>query len=1441
MKNSFSRLLMVFLSMLFALLPLGTRASDQIQWRTLGPGGGGNMVSAAVSPVDPNIVLMGSDVGGIFRSTDGGVTWQMRNNAYVDPTRHGVYEVKGFTWDTGPGRTDIVYQGTLKSTDAGNTWQEKVFPRQAKWIGAIDPTDHNIVYLAGYAGQFILRSDCAFESCPVQESFLPGPDCTPACGSPVPGGGIDQTCCFGNPTVHALVVNPAAHTQVLACTPWGLYKSDTSQNPWTWIKVSPTTGLPHDECDDLVIHPSTHVMYMTLATHRDIDALGPLIDTWKGGVYKSVDCGSWGSCWQEVNGTEGTNLLSNPSFETLAPPYPAPQWSSPDSNVTQVCNDPLNPAKDGACAIKIESSSTAGTGGSIHSPVIPIQDGVTYRVSGWAKVDYTSCVGLNQQPFQGSTTYYEDSAATIQVFFPQNWPENIYWSNIWNDSNLHYGWRHFETRIRPLDRAAFMTFDLIASCGTGSVGTTWIDQVELTPVAGLPGIGKLPPTGGQAHLAQHINYLHIVVDSQNDQVAYVGTGPNLARGIDASNANFQLADTAGIWKTEDGGTTWRLTTNTSYRDNVLDGIVSAPSCGNGICEGRGEDCTTCQTDCIPGLPYCCGNRKATPPAQNVCETAAGENRFNCRVDCPEYEDPTRPYFESKETSYQALSLAIGSGPTGHDSLYFGMEHYVTHDGGLQWTETSSDWTQSPPPPMQRIPPLGSWKARGDTNGVLALPVLTWPPAVPPDPALEMRLFYGDRDNYLQASFDKGFSFSQAVSLNGQGSREWHDLTNSCTAQPLFGQSVTALLPDPADQNVIYAGVSAGELGGCPQCNANPDSSGCSCIGVVKGVFDPAMINNKPWTWSAVGNIKSVGQGGGVDLARATDGTFFASAFTEGVFRHAGNPGDCANWESLKLKSWLPAPPEGWYTYKIAYEPTANKLYVSAGNPYVSFGENPSAAATGVWESVDEPGPTVLGDVWNKITLNTPALDGESITALLPDGPDTLFLTTNYPDEQAIDPPGFPDPPNPLPHGGVYKGEKNGGNWTFTRVLPRMDMTGIAISPADSSILYAFAGQACCFSSWPIVNQDAGIWKSIDSGKSGTWVKLANIGLSHLIHGRLTFSRNDPKLLYASTQGGGVYEGTISCTDPVRDFECSTRLNPSNPQIIDGTSISGSVQDLASGTMDHTNQVFTESGGATTKKLTVAWTFTGAQQGISYDLRVEGSVNSPSNDSFIFSYVRSSGTCTGSEANYTDLAPAVSITTSDDKVQNYSLGALASGNTVFCIKVKDNKTTGDSQPNTLNLDRVYLVPSPPEAVATSDTPPNPGTILAGSYVDTSFSDDQYEVLKEGLQSGKSKLNYVWQFSALPTGQSHKLHVEGHRPSNSEGDNFQFSYSTNGTTYMTILNALISTTSDVAGGTDYTFGSGGLSGTIYIRVQDTNQSSGSALDTVYVDHLTIRTVP
>ena len=67
-------------------------------------------------------------------------------------------------------------------------------------------------------------------------------------------------------------------------------------------------------------------------------------------------------------------------------------------------------------------------------------------------------------------------------------------------------------------------------------------------------------------------------------------------------------------------------------DNDCDGQVdegcgTVPVCGNGICEGDGENCFSCALDCRCSGPNCskgcCGDE--------IC--SGNENASNCPVDC----------------------------------------------------------------------------------------------------------------------------------------------------------------------------------------------------------------------------------------------------------------------------------------------------------------------------------------------------------------------------------------------------------------------------------------------------------------------------------------------------------------------------------------------------------------------------------------------------------------------------------------------------------------------------------------------------------------------------------------------------------------------------------------------------------------------------------------
>ena len=60
------------------LPPPSSHDKAKISWSSIGPGGGGRLTSLAFAP--PNTIYAGSDVGGIFRSFNGGKTFEIVNN-----------------------------------------------------------------------------------------------------------------------------------------------------------------------------------------------------------------------------------------------------------------------------------------------------------------------------------------------------------------------------------------------------------------------------------------------------------------------------------------------------------------------------------------------------------------------------------------------------------------------------------------------------------------------------------------------------------------------------------------------------------------------------------------------------------------------------------------------------------------------------------------------------------------------------------------------------------------------------------------------------------------------------------------------------------------------------------------------------------------------------------------------------------------------------------------------------------------------------------------------------------------------------------------------------------------------------------------------------------------------------------------------------------------
>jgi hypothetical protein len=575
---------------------------------------------------------------------------------------------------------------------------------------------------------------------------------------------------------------------------------------------------------------------------------------------------------------------------------------------------------------------------------------------------------------------------------------------------------------------------------------------------------------------------------------------------------------------------------------------------------------------------------------------------------------------------------------------------------------------------------GTWRGRGDTNDVYVYPVVH-------DTRVQGRdwLFYGDDDNALMVSYNGGRSFSP------EGWQWSGAYGGPSTPKPgVSGGAATAIVLDQTNANRIYVAVTA--------TGAHGFSNGNTCCGGV--VYGDYVAGTPPavgrWEWYALGNQSSFPKTGGhIDLVRSATGTFIAAVYGRGVYRLDGTN----NWTNAG-QVWNPIPacgtetdPVCWKVYRVYREPSSGRLYAAVGYPLDPAPSVPVSGETGIWESVDG------GVTWSRISDpdsdTGSGMDKEPVTDIAFLDANTMLASTWFAyGNSSVDGSG-----NWIGDGGVYKGTRDGsGVWTWSKVLSRPIMTGVAVSQASSTIAYAHAAQRCCGNILP--GQQAGVYKSVDGGQ--TWTLLANEGLMSLRHGRLYTSDADPLKLYAATIGAGLFEGTITCGPVAEGFpdsdgdgtaDCADDSPDISLQVAmsEGSIVSGSSADLHCGGPDDTYERLREQTSGNKRKMTKIWTFDNVPTGQSYELRVEGykaAGGGGAADDFNFSLVtKSAGSTCGSGDAYGSAILTVTKTADDDQLQTTSLGTVS--NPVVCVRVQDSARSSDSQTDDLWLDRVCL--------------------------------------------------------------------------------------------------------------------------------------------------------
>ncbi|MBZ5553437.1 MAG: glycoside hydrolase [Acidobacteriia bacterium] len=152
---SASLMLLAWLSVAFAQ-PFNPNLYSEMRWRMIGPFRGGRTVAVSGVPDQPNVFYMAPNNGGVWKSTDYGHVWKPifddQATGSIGALAVAPSDSKIIYVGSGEGlqRPDLsVGDGIYKSTDGGNTWQHLGL-REGQQIAAIlvDPRDSKRLFVA---------------------------------------------------------------------------------------------------------------------------------------------------------------------------------------------------------------------------------------------------------------------------------------------------------------------------------------------------------------------------------------------------------------------------------------------------------------------------------------------------------------------------------------------------------------------------------------------------------------------------------------------------------------------------------------------------------------------------------------------------------------------------------------------------------------------------------------------------------------------------------------------------------------------------------------------------------------------------------------------------------------------------------------------------------------------------------------------------------------------------------------------------------------------------------------------------------------------------------------------------------------------------------------------------------------------------------------------
>jgi photosystem II stability/assembly factor-like uncharacterized protein len=275
------------------LAQMDTSLFAGLKWRSIGPNRGGRSQTGAGSASRPFEYYFGATGGGVWKTTDGGVTWRPVSDKTFRTSSVGAIAIAASNPDVvyaGMGETElrgniIQGDGVYRTTDAGKTWASLGLEKtQAIARIRVHPTNADVVYVAALGNPYAANPERGVfrskDGGKTWERVLFRDDRT---------GAVDLVMDPKNPDVlyaGMWEVFRTPHSLSSGGPGSGLFK--TTDGGTTWTELTKNPGLPKPIWGKVGI----------AVAGADSNRLWAIVEAKDGGIFMSDDAGA---TWKLVN------------------------------------------------------------------------------------------------------------------------------------------------------------------------------------------------------------------------------------------------------------------------------------------------------------------------------------------------------------------------------------------------------------------------------------------------------------------------------------------------------------------------------------------------------------------------------------------------------------------------------------------------------------------------------------------------------------------------------------------------------------------------------------------------------------------------------------------------------------------------------------------------------------------------------------------------------------------------------------------------------------------------------------------------------------------------------------------------------------------------------------------------------------------------------------